>query len=65
LRHGWSRSLPADFDGLLELEEVGLAEEDLLGGGAEPADLWAILAASLRPRRCGGGSKTTASLLTR
>lgn len=31
--------VPADFDGRLELEEVGLAEEDLPGGGAEAADL--------------------------
>ena len=31
--------VPADFDGGLELEEVGLAEEDVLGGGAEAADL--------------------------
>jgi len=31
--------LTADVDGGLELEEVGLGEEDVLGGGAEPPDL--------------------------
>ena len=31
--------LTADFDGRLELEEVGLAEEDVLGGGAELPNL--------------------------
>jgi hypothetical protein len=29
---------------------LGWQEEDLLGGGAKPADLRAVLAASLRPR---------------
>lgn len=29
----------ADLDGRLKLEEVGLAEEDFAGGGAELADL--------------------------
>lgn len=31
--------ITADFDGGLELQEVGLREEDLLGGGAELLDL--------------------------
>jgi hypothetical protein len=37
---GREQILTADFDERVELDEVGLADKELLGGGAEPADLW-------------------------